>query len=548
MTKALDAYTNKHILEYFEAVQRDGLTEHGFARLTSNIGILICHGIRTELLPLFCDMMEFCCKNIPHSKAGNDFTVKEIIFCIMELEKNCIVNGEIISRWKGYLREIEPLICYNTVARTENDSVYNWALFTAVSEYMRQYISLCNTEDFVDIQVASQLKWLDENGMYQDAPINPPMIYDLVPRGLFAVLLHFGYKGRYYREIDDCLRKTGVLTLKMQSVTGETAYGGRSNQFLYNEALLAIIYEYEANRYVKEGNLPLAEQFKTMTERAIANTEYWLNEKTIRHIKNRFPLESRYGCEDYAYFDKYMITVASYLYTAYLICEDTVQADDNFKEPPVAFCTSDNFHKVFLKSSEYALEFDTRGDLNYDASGLGRIHKEGAPSAICLSLPCSDSPNYVIDKEGAVPLSLCPGVLREAKWHFATDSETKYELFNLFAKKECAIAEFMCLFSDGERVRTGYIVDKNGVEIVVNGEGSVAYMLPAFYFDGENYPEITLDKNCLSVFYMGWICRYTTDGIISDTGNFAYNRNGCYRAFYSSSKDTLHIKVEIFKV
>ncbi len=53
MAKTLAAYSDAHIDEYFERVRREGLTEHGFPRLTANLGILIAHGYRTELLPLF---------------------------------------------------------------------------------------------------------------------------------------------------------------------------------------------------------------------------------------------------------------------------------------------------------------------------------------------------------------------------------------------------------------------------------------------------------------------------------------------------------------
>ena len=82
MAKTLTAYTDGHLRAYFDEVKREGLTEHGFPRLTANLGILISHGIRQDLLPLFCDMMEFCCQTIPTVKAANDFSVKEIIFCI----------------------------------------------------------------------------------------------------------------------------------------------------------------------------------------------------------------------------------------------------------------------------------------------------------------------------------------------------------------------------------------------------------------------------------------------------------------------------------
>ena len=82
MELSLSAYSKAHILRFFSDVKQKGLTEHGFPRLTANIGILIAHGRRKDLLPIFLEMMDFCCANMPTVKAANDFTVKEIIFCI----------------------------------------------------------------------------------------------------------------------------------------------------------------------------------------------------------------------------------------------------------------------------------------------------------------------------------------------------------------------------------------------------------------------------------------------------------------------------------
>jgi len=55
MEKTLCAYTNEHIERYFLSVKKDGLKEHGFPRLTANIGILIANGKRHDLIPLFLE-------------------------------------------------------------------------------------------------------------------------------------------------------------------------------------------------------------------------------------------------------------------------------------------------------------------------------------------------------------------------------------------------------------------------------------------------------------------------------------------------------------
>ena len=105
MAKTLSAYTDEHIIHYFGEVKKNGLTEHGFPRLTSNIGILIANGKRQELLLLFCEMMEFCCKSIPTVKAANDFSVREIICCIGELKKAAMSVQSSLCAGKAILRK-----------------------------------------------------------------------------------------------------------------------------------------------------------------------------------------------------------------------------------------------------------------------------------------------------------------------------------------------------------------------------------------------------------------------------------------------------------
>jgi hypothetical protein len=136
MEKTLSAYTVEHILRYFNDVKREGLTEHGFPRLTSNIGILIANGRKSELLPIFLEMMEFCCKTIPCVKAANDFSVREIVNCIVEAEKSGVVSSDDIARWKKYIASIEPEKCYDVFATSPESPVRNWALFSGVSEYL----------------------------------------------------------------------------------------------------------------------------------------------------------------------------------------------------------------------------------------------------------------------------------------------------------------------------------------------------------------------------------------------------------------------------
>ena len=545
MSASLSAYPDSHIRRYFDEVKRNGLTEHGFPRLTANIGILLSHGVRTDLAPLFCEMMDFCCEQIPRVKAANDFSVREIICCLSELEPAGLFSEDLV-RWKHELSAIIPENCYNCYAKSPDSGVRNWALFTAVSEYFRQDMGLCDSRDFIDLQLQVQLKWLDENGLYCDAGgyAHQPIMYDHVSRGLFALLLHKGYRGKHYAAIDDCLRRTGMATLAMQSVTGEMAFGGRSNQFLHNEGWLAALLEFEANRYKREGDLPLAARFKAAALRAVEAAEGWLSRVPIRHVKNRYPTETRYGCEDYAYFDKYMITTASNFYAASLICDDSIPADPAEDTNPTAYLTSDRFHKLFLKAGGYGLEFDLNADPHYDASGLGRVHRQGAPSAICLSQPCAETPNFTVDIPTPAALSLCPACKTPEGWVFAAAPAAKYEVKEYAADGHTATATLTCTYGEHTATLT-YTVSANGIIITQNGEGEQSHALPVLTFDGEKHPVVTAEPSSVTVDYEGRTCRYTTNGGITDTGVTAANRNGHYRVFCASAFGSLRVHIEI---
>lgn len=553
MEKALSAYSYEHIERYFNDVKTNGLTEHGFPRLTSNMGILIANGRRCDLLPIFREMMEFCCKTIPTVKAANDFSVREIVCCIRELEASDAVEKCDIERWKGYFATIVPTECYTIFVNTVDDTAFwnNWALFTGVSEYFRRSIVSCDNLDFIDVQLEYNLRHFDENGMYMDngsSDVHQPICYDIVPRGLYVLLLNEGYRGRLYDKIDAILKKSALLTLKMQSPSGEIPFGGRSNQMLNNEAWLSLIFEYEARRYKKEGNMALMKEFKAASDRALSALEVWLSKEPIRHVKNRFPTETKYGCEKYAYFDKYMITVASFLYAAYLVCDASIPVHSASDVSPCAWQTSYHFHKLFLKAGGYGLEFDLCADPHYDANGLGRVHRNGAPAAICFSCPCpAPNANYTVDIKDPFSFSACSVIKRDGKLIFGADETCKYELISTAEERDFASAALSCSFPDGTTLKESYKVSENGVNITVEGDEEIGYALPALCFDGEIRPYINCTKNTLTVSYEGYICRYTTDGRITDLGRVAANRNGHYRAFVASADKKLSVKIEIVK-
>ena len=542
MERALEAYSTEHIDGYFASVKETGLTEHGFPRLTANIGTMLSFGRKGELESRFIEMMDFCCAHVSKDRAANDFSVQEMIVCIDSLDESGVITKEKLNEWRTLLKK---RVIYNEVAKSADQLAYNWVLFSCVSEFLRMKRGLCPPDmDFIDMQIATQVVHLDENGMYRDAAIHPPMVYDNVPRTLFSILLFYGYDGKYRDLIDDDLRRTGLLSLKMQSVTGEIPYGGRSNQFYHNEAHLASIAEFEARRYAREGNTALATQFKRAASDALASIERGLSLEPISHVKNRFPLECGYGCEDYAYFDKYMITVASFLNWARIFCDESIEVAQSPSVPSDAFELSADFHKLFLRSGDYFIEFDTNADPHYDASGIGRVYRRGTPGEICLSCPGTHAPSFKIDREDACDFAISPGVRDGEELVFKTGGE-----YRVVAKNSCDGSAYATLSCEaaGREITLDINVSLEGVHLEANGDGETAIMLPALRFNGEEESVITVRDNTLEIAYRGYICRYVTSGEIVDLGKTGCNRNGHYSLFAAVGKGCVSVDISIEK-
>ena len=547
MEKSLSAYTDERIRDYIDEVKRGGLTEHGFPRLAANIGILMAYGRRTELLDTFIEIMDICCDEMPRKKAANDFSIREVCYCLMLLEGKEIVSKELLDKWKSRIATFDPWKFYNVVDDHSGPFVANWALFAAVSEYVRGVYCGIDTSAFVEWQLPSQLANLDCNGMYQDSPHTfNPMMYDLVPRYLMAFLLRAGYKGKYAKKIEEALNSSADITLKMQSVTGEIAFGGRSNQFVHNEPMLSSYCEMEAARFAENGDESKAGQFKAAALLAAKAALRYLNLDPISHVKNRYDVSTKIGCEGYGYFNKYMITVASNVYPALLFANDSiVPTVAPAEKGGYVISTSDCFNKTFITAGGYHLQIDTRANYNHDANGLGRVHKVGCPSALCLSVPftAAGTPGHVIEGQNATPLSICCYTELDGKKLIGSEGYAQYRFIKSESDENKAEAIFdVKLFWD-ITVTQKYTVSQNGVDILQSGCENLGFMLPVFAFDGKDNTKITVAENKITVEYQGAVCTYSFDGSVDPDYKLYYNRNGRYRGYFIRSKK-LHIEMK----
>ena len=548
MDRVFDAYTEEHIKSYIASVKENLISEHGFPRLTANLGILIAHGKKLQYKELFVEMMDLCCEQIPYARdingynTGNDFSVKEIVSCILEIEKAGIFDKNITDEWRKQLAEIDVYKTYTVIVPVPPVPTMNWAAFGAASEQLRKYAGIGCDEAFMENQIKSQMFNFDENGMYKD-PGNP-MVYDFIPRLQLAIALHFGYNGESYDAIVEELTKSADLTLRMQSVTGEIPYGGRSHQFLHNETMYASLCEFYATFFKNQGDMEKAGQFKRAAHLAFDEVCRWLKKDKLTHIKNAYPFDSMYGCEFYAYFDKYMITAASWLYTAYAMADDSIEETCAPAESENYICIlSTHFHKTFIKFNDWFAEFDTDADNKYDGNGLGRIHKKGMPSALCLSTPFTATPDYQLDIKNPSHFSICGGIKTDSGHIYGHEEEVEYRLICKEVADDFAAVSFECKKGTASFIQSLKLFDEYA-EIAVEGNSEVELLFPVFDTDGEIKTKVFADESSVSVSYRGCKCTYTAEtGRIIDLETVYANRNGHYRAFALGGENKVVLKI-----
>lgn len=537
MEAAVSSYSDMHILKYICKCEREGVQEHGFPRLASNIGVLIANGRMPEKRKKFCRMMSLCCRAAAKGKMfkeGNEFSVKELAIALAAVERVGIFGKDVMDAWRTDLSAVEAGRCYTMLPPVGAARAYNWCVFGCASEQARIALGMGGDAAHVEKYVADQLRWFDANGMYRDP--YQPAVYDLVTRLQFMVILYYGYDGPSRAKLEEMLDRSAEPTLAMLSASGEIPYGGRSNQFLHNHTFYAAVCEWYAARYNARGDAKRAARFRRAARVAVDALKEWLAVRPVRHVKNLYPRgdgmqESGIGCEGYAYFDKYMVTMGSWAMLAHVFADESVPPlKDDRTVRAESFATTPDFHFVFLRAGEYSAQFDYDADKHYDCNGLGRIQHKGAPSTICISVPCTLKPNYVLEKPNKDSLAMVPKgdgkLVLDGYGHDADEAWANWKMDGL---------SWRCRLS------------ATGLASTLTGKGEVAMKLPAFEFDGENKTDTDCIGKTLTIRYRDWLCIYETDGTLVDTGMVCCNRNGRYKAFEARGTNTVSVKVAIRK-
>ncbi len=569
--KTVSSYSDERLWEWLKQTQKTGIQEHGFIRVVALMGVLIAKDRMLHRKDLFLQMMTFCCDTMANGKAGNDFGVKEILYTIREVKGT--VPAQLYDRWLAGMRAIDPLQNYNCIAKDDIHCPGNWAVFNMAGEAVRSNLGLCDNTDYFNRQIPSQLTRFDEYGCYRDP--HEPILYDVITRNQFSVMLFEGYDGPYAAQIDQLLKKGEIFSLMSQTACFELPFGGRSNQMLFNEFALATCFEYAARRYKASDDQELAGMFKRAARLAALSVFRWMERSPAKHVKNSFPWNSIFGSEGYGYYDKYMITVGSNAYMAYQFADETIE--ERMCPAEIGGYTlesSAHFHKFFAAGGGYSLEFETLGDWRYESTGLGQIHKAGVPSETMLSLPFSPTPGFcvtedrftsyeelqlnwenvpklknpsafsmcsaVIDPKGE-PIAVCDIPSQQVTHRLDVEKETPEEVVFTIEYHSDALP---C------SLREQYTLNRDGVHIWISAdlpEGhGLQYLVPLIITDGEAKGQISQTETALILSYRNHQAVVTHNGTINNTGKDYRNRNGIYRGYRITAKEqslSLHIQL-----
>ena len=526
VSRAVGAYDDRRLAEYEARVAREGVSEHGFPRLAANLAFLVAHGRETARRDQCGRLLDLCAQEVPRAferngrRAGNDFSVKELALAIRELEASGAFPKARTEAWRRAFAPMAAERIYSAQPRPGDGRANNWCVYGAASEQARLFTGMGGSAAYVERYVSDQLRFFDSNGMYRDP--GQPMVYDLVTRLQFAAALWCGYDGPSRPALEALLRKSAEPTLRMQAVTGEIPFGGRSNQFLHNETFYAALCEWYAARFARAGDLRTAGRFKAAARRAVAALGGWLGQKPVSHVKNRYPVDSGIGCEGYAYFDKYMVTMGSWACLAYLFADDSIPAAE---DGPGDSCLvmGEDFHRIVLNRGDYTAQFDWKAQDGYDASGLGRLVRRGAPSALCLACSAAKKPHYRLSSPNPRELAIAPGWARYAVVTADVDA---------------------VVLTDGRSRWTSRLAG-DGLRMTLAGEGPQTLTLPAIVTDGEAEGTATPTADGLEVAFRGAVLRYRSSAPIRRTDDVCGNRNGRYRIYETTAPDRLEVRIEI---
>ncbi len=527
------------------------------ARFVGALGLLIGAGRCDDLVEHCALSMDLCCAGYETGVFkgqpiyGAEFFTKELMYAYVALRGKVAAGRH--RRWQTILAGYDPLKLYPSI---RDGATHNFPIYAVTGELLRGAEGLGDCQELIDDALESQRANFTDIGMYRDP--NDPITYDLTVRHQLGLMLSYGYEGRHRDWMDRATARGGLATLLFQSVTGQSPFGGRSNQFHIQEGMIAGICELEARRWTQEGNVAVAGALKRAARRAAGVCRPWISDmEPFRQTKSGFAPELRHGIDSGGEYSCYGLLAASLFATAWHLADETIEERLTPAEAGGYVLTLwPEFHKVFASAGGTHVEIDLKADLEKDATGLGRIHRADAPPELALSMPISPQPGY----------SLCTPVPGRAlalgpAWREADGAEASLAQFSTEIEDVAVTVlradpehtefdiEYTGRMGSVRRITERYRLSAEGLAYSVSPEpmpGRVWLTVPLLVTDGLVHSRIARAEHAFLVSYRGW-----TYSVSAPEGRCALdwrpavaNRNGLYRTGIIEDTLAAHLRID----
>jgi hypothetical protein len=280
------------------------------------------------------------------------------------------VTLERTAKWEAAIRDIDPHKIYRQPAGGNN-----WNVVAASGEALFQQMGLRRADDsFVDESITAQGRHFGSPyGLYLEGP----MAYDLFPRLWASDIVAQGYNGAYATELDEMLRRGAITSLFIQSPWGELPAGHRSAHHQWNEAEQCVIYEIYAARALKDGDVQLTGMYKRAAHLALSSMLRWVRPSgEMQIMKNWVDPAQNHGYEVYSGHSNYNLLPMAMLALAYEHAASTEAKEEVPAPADVGGFVVEiaQLHKIIANVAGTYIEIDPCASLDYDATGLIRVH------------------------------------------------------------------------------------------------------------------------------------------------------------------------------
>ncbi|KRE64646.1 hypothetical protein [Paenibacillus sp. Soil750] len=383
-----------YLSEYGGVLEPNDGKEHEFATaaFVKAGAILVANGRCRDLQDQIMLAMDWASQCLGENKVPDDhadFTSHMLVRAYQLLVE--MAGRERSDRWQKHLSQIEPELTYSQTIRNFPDirTIRNWATYAMHGEMMRFSEGLTESNAFIETYLQPQMTRFTPEGLYRDP--NLPAVYDMAARQQLSGLLDAGYNGEWKLFLESQLRKGAQTMLFMQSSTGGTSCGGRSNQIIWNELTFANLCEREATRYAQAGDLAWAGTFKRAARKSLGSIQRWIEDPSeFRLLKNRFRSEMRNGWEFYAYYSTYSLYAAQIAASCYECAVENIPEKPTPADMGGYVVPIESFNRIYAttgpRQGAYHLVIDTAAQMGHDATGWVRLHKAEVKEETALSM------------------------------------------------------------------------------------------------------------------------------------------------------------------